>query len=61
MCRHVWIATAAVVTIITSVHAQTQTAAQHAREVGRLVIKNAMVIPGTGVPAYGPGDLLIER
>ncbi len=35
--------------------------AQHAREVGRLLIRNAMVIPGTGVPAYGPVDLLIER
>src|SRR5262245_35605365 len=38
-----------------------QTSAQHAREVGRLVIRNAMIIPGTGVPAYGPVDLLIER
>ena len=34
--------------------------AQHAREVTRLLIRGAMVIPGTGVPAYGPVDLLIE-
>src|SRR5215471_7729250 len=34
--------------------------AQHAREVRRLLIRGAMVIPGTGVPAYGPVDLLIE-
>jgi imidazolonepropionase-like amidohydrolase len=34
--------------------------AQHAREISRLLIRGAMVIPGTGVPAYGPADLLIE-
>src|SRR5262249_43735669 len=46
---------------------QAQTAAQasattavHARGVNRLLIRNAMVIPGTGVPAYGPVDLLLE-
>src|SRR5215467_10237097 len=61
MRKHAWIAIAAALTVITSTHAQTQTTAQHAREVGRLVIKNAMVIPGTGVPAYGPVDLLVER
>lgn len=47
------------------VHAQTPAppaapAAQHAREVKRLLVRNAMIIPGTGVPASGPADLLIE-
>jgi len=32
----------------------------HARQVKRLLIKGAMIIPGTGVPAYGPSDLLLE-
>jgi imidazolonepropionase-like amidohydrolase len=32
----------------------------HAKPVKRLLIKGAMVIPGTGVPAYGPVDLLVE-
>jgi len=40
--------------------APSQTTAQHARLVGRLLIRGAMVIPGTGVPASGPADLLIE-
>jgi imidazolonepropionase-like amidohydrolase len=35
-------------------------AAVHARQVKRLLIKNAMIIPGTGVPAAGPSDILIE-
>src|SRR5215467_7687657 len=61
MRKHAWIALAAALAVITSVHAQSQPPAVHAREVGRLVIRNAMVIPGTGVPAYGPVDLLIER
>src|SRR5262245_24215625 len=33
---------------------------QHAREASRLLIRGAMVIPGTGVPAQGPVDLLVE-
>ena len=37
-----------------------QRAPQHAREVRRLLIRGAMVIPGTGVPAFGPADLLLE-
>src|SRR5260221_7930896 len=50
---------------LTPLAAQTppQTAAPgavHAREVRRLLIRGAMVIPGTGVPAYGPVDLLLE-
>ena len=32
----------------------------HAQVVKRLRITNAMVIPGSGVPAYGPVDILIE-
>jgi imidazolonepropionase-like amidohydrolase len=32
----------------------------HARQIKRLLIKGAMVIPGTGAPAYGPTDLLLE-
>ena len=49
-----------------SPHGQTtapsnQPAAQHARGVGRLLIRGAMVIPGTGVPAFGPVDLLVEN
>jgi imidazolonepropionase-like amidohydrolase len=32
----------------------------HAQAVKRLRITNAMVIPGTGVPAYGPVDILVE-
>ena len=38
----------------------TQRGPQHAREVRRLLIRGAMVIPGTGVPAFGPADLLLE-
>jgi imidazolonepropionase-like amidohydrolase len=32
----------------------------HAKQVKRLLIKNAMVIPGPGTPAYGPVDILAE-
>src|SRR4029450_3238183 len=32
----------------------------HAAAVRRLLISNGMIIPGTGVPAYGPNDILIE-
>jgi imidazolonepropionase-like amidohydrolase len=35
-------------------------AAVHARQVKRLLITNAMIIPGTGVPAAGPSDILVE-
>jgi imidazolonepropionase-like amidohydrolase len=34
--------------------------AVHAQQVKRLLIKGAMVIPGTGVPAAGPMDVLLE-
>jgi imidazolonepropionase-like amidohydrolase len=36
------------------------TAPVHAKQVKRLLIKGAMVIPGTGVPATGPLDILVE-
>ena len=32
----------------------------HAKQVKRLLITGAMVIPGTGVPASGPTDILVE-
>jgi imidazolonepropionase-like amidohydrolase len=32
----------------------------HARQVRRLLIRNAMVIPGPGTPAFGPVDVLAE-
>jgi len=35
-------------------------AAVHARQVKRLLITHAMIIPGTGVPAAGPSDILVE-
>jgi imidazolonepropionase-like amidohydrolase len=35
-------------------------AALHARQVKRLLIKGAMVIPGPAVPAAGPMDILVE-
>src|SRR5262245_25779646 len=34
--------------------------AAHRRSVKRTLIKAAMVVPGTGVPAYGPADILLE-
>src|SRR5262245_12227645 len=33
----------------------------HATAVQRLLISNVMIIPGTGVPAFGPNDILIEN
>jgi len=35
-------------------------AAVHAAQVKRLLVTNAMIIPGTGVPASGPSDILVE-
>lgn len=35
-------------------------APMHARSVSRLLIRRAMIVPGTGMPAYGPADLLVE-
>src|ERR1022692_1601351 len=32
----------------------------HAKQVNRLLIRNAMVIPGPGTPAFGPVDILVE-
>ena len=43
-------------------HAQTAAPAPtHARALTRLLIRRAMVIAGTGIPAYGPVDLLAEN
>ena len=33
----------------------------HAKQVKRMLVKGAMVIPGTGMPAYGPIDILLEN
>ena len=38
-----------------------QTTAQHGKRVPRLLIKNALVIDGTGIPASGPYDIVIEN
>jgi imidazolonepropionase-like amidohydrolase len=38
----------------------TSKAPVHARQVKRLLIKGAMIIPGPGTPAYGPADILAE-
>src|SRR3954464_8317283 len=32
----------------------------HAKQVKRLLIRNAMVLPGPAVPASGPMDILVE-
>src|SRR5262249_4549312 len=56
-------ATGALVALVmqTSPVAQTSDAAAlHARQVKRLLIKGAMVIPGPAVPAAGPMDILVE-
>jgi len=37
------------------------TTAVHNRAVNRLLITGAMIIPGTGIPASGPSDTLIEN
>lgn len=48
--------------VIPAPRAQSPAAAPvHARQVSRLLIRNAMIIPGTGMPAYGPADLLVEN
>lgn len=33
----------------------------HGKPVTRLLIRRAMIIPGTGMPAYGPADILAEN
>ena len=58
------IATAALLTP-TAVAGQTPgrsdaTTAVHNHPVQRLLIRHAMIIPGTGVPAFGPADILVE-
>ena len=52
--------TAAAPSAQTPATASAGTTAVHARQVKRLVIKNAMVIPGPATPAYGPIDILAE-
>src|SRR4051812_38035184 len=32
----------------------------HAKQVSRLLIRNAMIIPGPGTPAHGPTDILVD-
>ncbi len=41
--------------------APAQTTAQHGKRTASLVIRNALVIDGTGTPASGPYDILIEN
>src|SRR5262245_47609652 len=62
MIRHAALVCALLVglTLSPGLEAQAPSPAQHAREATRLLIRNAMIIPGTGVPASGPSDLLIE-
>jgi imidazolonepropionase-like amidohydrolase len=68
MTRHITraaFALAAALAIVSAPAAQSPTvpaakAPVHAKQVKRLLIRNAMIIPGTGTPAYGPTDLLAE-
>jgi hypothetical protein len=46
--------------VLPSAQAPAAGAATHARSVKRLLITNAMVIYGSGKPAFGPVDVLIE-
>jgi imidazolonepropionase-like amidohydrolase len=41
--------------------AAAQTTAQHGKRYARLIIRNALVIDGTGTPASGPYDIVIEN
>ncbi len=67
-CRHLVTAliaatAAAASTIVPSAQAPGaagQPVSIHARQAKRLLIKGAMVIPGTGAPALGPTDILVE-
>lgn len=61
----IWIAALAVcgVALLAQAPGRTNASAKapvHARQVKRLLIKNAMVIPGPAVPASGPLDILLE-
>lgn len=44
-----------------TVEAQTPSDAARAGPYDRLIITNAMVIPGHGGPAYGPADIIVEN
>jgi imidazolonepropionase-like amidohydrolase len=70
MASHLWRVSAAVAaavwmgSAVAPVHgqaAQVATTAVHNHPVNRLLIKGAMIIPGTGVPASGPSDILVEN
>lgn len=50
----------AVVVLVGQVVAQAAADAARAGPYGRLIIRDAMVIPGHGGPAYGPADIIIE-
>ena len=67
MIRHLLSGLCAAIVCIVSTGAAPQvrdaapaTNALHARQVRRLLIKSAMVIPGTATPAYGPIDIFLE-
>jgi len=67
MRHHISVALAAAAFAVTAISPSAQTpsapggkAAVHARQVKRLLIRNAMIIPGPAVPAFGPEDILLE-
>src|SRR5262245_14428801 len=45
----------------TAAQQSTVTPSMHARQSRRLAIRNAMVIYGSGKPAYGPVDIMVDR
>src|ERR1700741_160889 len=57
------VATAALILTIPGTFAQQApaTPSVHAKQPRRLVLKNAMVIYGSGKPPYGPVDITIDR
>lgn len=54
-----WLALA-FVAVATTAHAQT-VPSLHGKRASRLIIRNALVIDGTGTPASGPYDIVIEN
>src|SRR5580765_2861276 len=59
--RLVLVAAASAVVATPAAQTASGKAPTHAAAVQRLLISNVMIIPGTGVPAYGPNDILIEN
>lgn len=51
----------ACVTALSRSNAQTASDAARGGPYDRLLIRNAMIIPGHGGPAYGPADIIVER